>query len=265
MVESLAAVAAAKKHLRWRVAERLKYVTQESIMEQSNKIADTIRSLPEYKTAKAVGVYMHMEIPNAIPRKSGRNVEVRTDALIKSAFDDGKQVFLPRITHTSQLSEDVQNIFRSAQSQLHSNGQSNYFPSRFLKMLKMRDHEAVRALLVKDEGTHTFTIKEPSEGEDALETSGLDLIIVPGLVFSKSCERIGRGKGFYDNFIELHKAVSHKWGRDEPLLVGIALREQLVREDDAADASIEEFPCEAHDQKLDVLVVETDVYRRSSR
>ncbi|KAK9316062.1 hypothetical protein V1522DRAFT_41073 [Lipomyces starkeyi] len=263
MVESLAVISAAKKHLRWRVAERLKYVAQESIIEQSNKIAETVRSLPEYKTAKTVGVYMHMEIPNPIPRKSGRNVEVRTDALIKNAFDDGKLVFLPRITHTSQLSEEVQNLFRSAQSQLHS--KSNYFPSRFLKMLKMRDHEAVQALLVKNEGTHTFTIKEPSEGEDALETSGLDLIIVPGLVFSKACERIGRGKGFYDNFIELHKTVSQKWGRDGPLLVGIALREQLVREDDAADASINEFPCEVHDQRLDVLVVETDVYRRSPR
>ncbi|KAK9353250.1 hypothetical protein V1523DRAFT_426294 [Lipomyces doorenjongii] len=263
MVESLAVIAAAKKQMRWRIAERLKYVTQESIIEQSNKIADTVRSLPEYKTAKTIGLYMHMEIPNAIPRKSGRNVEVRTDVLVKNAFDDGKVVFLPRIIHTSQLSEDVQNLFRTAQSQLDSNGQSNYFPSRFLKMLKMRDHEAVQALLVKNEGTHTFTIKEPSEGEDALETSGLDLIIVPGLVFSMACERIGRGKGFYDNFIELHKIISQKWARDGPLLVGIALREQLVREDDAADASIDEFPCEVHDQKLDVLVVETDVYRRS--
>ncbi|KAK9368250.1 hypothetical protein V1509DRAFT_623504 [Lipomyces kononenkoae] len=259
MVECLAAIAAAKKHLRKRIADRLRYVSQESVIEQSIKIADTVRSLPEYVNAKRIGLYMHMQISNVIPRKSGRNVEVMTDALIKNAFDDGKLVFLPRIVHSSELSDDQQNMFRNAQSH---DFKSTYFPSRFLKMLQMRDHEAVQELVVADNGTHTFTIKEPSEGEDALAASGLDLIIVPGLVFGKACERIGRGKGFYDNFIELHKIVSQKCGQDGPSLVGIALREQLIREDDAADTSIDDFPCEAHDQKLDVLVVENDVYRK---
>ncbi|KAK9234440.1 hypothetical protein V1525DRAFT_59024 [Lipomyces kononenkoae] len=260
MVECLAAIAAAKKHLRKRIADRLRYVSQDSVIEQSNKIADTVRSLPEYVSAKRIGLYMHMQISNVIPRKSGRNVEVMTDALIKHAFDDGKLVFLPRIVNSSELSEDEQNSFSNTQSR---DLQSTYFPSRFLKLLKMRDYDAVQELVVADDGSHTFTIKEPSEGEDALATSGLDLIIIPGLVFSKACERIGRGKGFYDNFIELHRTVSQKWEKDAPSLVGIALREQLIREEDTADASMHEFPCEAHDQKLDVLVVESDVYRKS--
>ncbi|KAJ8103336.1 hypothetical protein POJ06DRAFT_67316 [Lipomyces tetrasporus] len=265
MAEGLRAVAAAKKHLRQKIADRLKYVSQESVLDQSNAIADTVRALPEYKGAKTIGVYMHMEISHVLPRKSGRNVEVRTDTLIKNAFDDGKQVYLPRIIHSSDLSDDLQNLFRTAQHRLRSDVESNYFPSRFLKMLKMPDYEAVQALVVQNEGTHAFTIKEPSHGDDALETAGLDLIIVPGLVFTTACERIGRGKGFYDNYVTLHKLASQGQGRRGPWLVGIGLREQLVRENDVVDTTVNSFPCEDHDQQLDILVVESDIYRRPCR
>ncbi|KAK9320216.1 hypothetical protein V1517DRAFT_329992 [Lipomyces orientalis] len=266
MAEGLRAVTAAKKHLRQKIADRLKCVSPESIVDQSNAIADTVRSLPEYKRAKTIGVYMHMEISHVVPRKSGRNVEVRTDRLIKNAFDDGKQVYLPRIIHSADLSDELQNLFRTAQQSLHNDVESSYFPSRFLKMLKMPDHEAVQALVVPNDGTHAFTIKEPShDGADALETAGLDMIIVPGLVFTTACERIGRGKGFYDNYINLHKLASQGQGRPGPWLVGIGLREQLVRESDLVDTTNHSFPCEDHDQQLDILVVDSDIYRRPCR
>jgi 5-formyltetrahydrofolate cyclo-ligase len=52
-------------------------------------------------------------------------------------------------------------------------------------------------------GTHfasgTYDIQEPTG--KYVSKSEIDIIIVPGLVFSKSGYRIGYGKGFYDHFL----------------------------------------------------------------
>jgi 5-formyltetrahydrofolate cyclo-ligase len=64
-----------------------------------------------------------------------------------------------------------------------------------------------------------------------------DLILVPGTAFDERGGRVGRGKGFYDRFLE---------GKDG-LKVGLAFEAQLVRK---------KLPLEAHDQLLDGLVTE---------
>ena len=49
-----------------------------------------------------------------------------------------------------------------------------------------------------------WNVKQPSDDDnraDALETGGLDLIVVPGLGFTKEGARLGRGKGYYDSYI----------------------------------------------------------------
>ena len=44
-----------------------------------------------------------------------------------------------------------------------------------------------------------FGIYEPGEGLKRMETEEIDLFIVPGLAFDKKGNRLGYGKGFYDN------------------------------------------------------------------
>jgi 5-formyltetrahydrofolate cyclo-ligase len=84
--------------------------------------------------------------------------------------------------------------------------------------------------------TGKFGIPEPENPVFASEDE-LDLILVPGVVFDRSGNRIGRGGGFYDRLLPMYKAKR----------VGICFDVQLT------DA----IPAEAHDIPVDCVVTET--------
>lgn len=48
----------------------------------------------------------------------------------------------------------------------------------------------------------TFSIPEPPAGAECARSDELDLVLVPGVVFDLSGNRIGYGKGFYDRFLK---------------------------------------------------------------
>ncbi|XP_073954004.1 5-formyltetrahydrofolate cyclo-ligase-like [Choristoneura fumiferana] len=76
--------------------------------------------------------------------------------------------------------------------------------------------------------------------DDALESGGLDLIIAPGLAFSKSGSRLGHGGGYYDRF--LAKVRSNP--ETAPKVVALAFNCQMV----------EKVPVEDTDQKMDDVI-----------
>ena len=67
-----------------------------------------------------------------------------------------------------------------------------------------------------------------------------DICLIPGLAFSKSRERLGRGKGFYDRYLENFSGIK----------IGLAYGEQLVTH----------VPTDDHDQLLDKLITDFGVY-----
>lgn len=71
-----------------------------------------------------------------------------------------------------------------------------------------------------------------------------DLIVVPGLAFTKEGERLGRGAGYFDRYLENFKGTR----------VGVCFELQLR----------EQLPSEGHDEKVDVVVTEAGIYNRSS-
>ncbi|KNF00072.1 hypothetical protein PSTG_06694 [Puccinia striiformis f. sp. tritici PST-78] len=96
-------------------------------------------------------------------------------------------------------------------------------------------------------------------------TEGLDLILLPGLAFDRFGNRLGHGKGYYDEYLEeydcspsspnLDQTTSTETpenGRKSPVLVGICLREQLLPEK-------EFIPVHAHDRKLDYIISPDEV------
>ncbi|MBR3908060.1 MAG: 5-formyltetrahydrofolate cyclo-ligase [Bacteroidaceae bacterium] len=78
-------------------------------------------------------------------------------------------------------------------------------------------------------------VMEPDGGEPVMPHE-IDVVLVPGVVFTKEGTRMGRGKGFYDRYL------SQAGFRG--LKIGICYAEQIV----------EALPVEPHDVKMDVVI-----------
>jgi 5-formyltetrahydrofolate cyclo-ligase len=79
-----------------------------------------------------------------------------------------------------------------------------------------------------------LNIPEP-QGEPFRKLDDIDLIIVPGMVFDRANNRMGRGKAYYDNFLPLVKNAYK---------VGVCFDFQLI------DA----IPVSEHDVKMDLVI-----------
>lgn len=125
--------------------------------------------------------------------------EVQTLGLIKQALRLGKKVFAPKIKGRN-LNFEIREI-------LDAN-----------KGLKKGRYGVLEPVSKKK-------IKAPK----------LDLIIVPGLAYDKKGNRLGRGGGYFDRFLENAKSIPK---------VGLAFKEQMVRK----------IPMEAHDVPVDHVI-----------
>lgn len=81
-------------------------------------------------------------------------------------------------------------------------------------------------------------ILEPLSNIKAVETTHTNLILVPGRVFGIQGQRIGRGKGYYDKFLEKTNQATR---------IGIGFESQVTT------ANIPQF---SHDQKMDFILTE---------
>ena len=70
-----------------------------------------------------------------------------------------------------------------------------------------------------------------------------DLIVIPGLAFTRDGARLGRGGGHYDRLLADARGVA--------ITVGVAFDIQLVRE----------LPWEPHDQRVDVVAMPSEIWR----
>uniref|UniRef100_A0A0A9WX59 5-formyltetrahydrofolate cyclo-ligase n=1 Tax=Lygus hesperus TaxID=30085 RepID=A0A0A9WX59_LYGHE len=135
--------------------------------------------------------------------------EVDTDALVRDILTSGKECFVPRC---SKL---------------------------VMTMEKLRSIEDYENLVPNGWG-----IKEPlleESRESSVLNGGLDLVIVPGLGFTSTGQRIGRGKGYYDKFLSEMKLLREG---SSFATIGIAFKEQMV----------DEIPTSEHDFRLDLVV-----------
>ncbi|XP_023331821.1 5-formyltetrahydrofolate cyclo-ligase [Eurytemora carolleeae] len=136
--------------------------------------------------------------------------EISTTAILQHSLRSGKKCFIPQ-------------YFKGG--------------SR-MKMVELKDWEDYLALPLT-----SWNIRQPADVDirpDAGQTGGLDLVLVPGLAFSSQGDRCGRGKGYYDTYLQnLTKTQAVP-----PMTVGLGFKEQIV----------ENLPMDKHDFKIDVVI-----------
>ncbi len=139
--------------------------------------------------------------------------EVQTKPLIGRLLSEGsKRVFVPKVAGMDILFYEI-----TSMEQLESGYQG---------------------ILEPIEGTNGF-----EDGEHEKEAC---LMLLPGSVFDRSCNRMGYGKGFYDRYMAHY-----------PWLYGIGLSFECQ--------IAPSLPCEAHDYRPDLIVTEKGIYERMEK
>lgn len=139
--------------------------------------------------------------------------EVRIEEILQDVFKQGKTCFIPKYLTNN---------------------------SSHMDMLRLTSMEDIQTLSLT-----SWNIRQPEEGEnreEALASGGLDLILMPGLGFDRGGNRLGRGKGFYDTYLE--RCMKHPNGK--PYSIALAFKEQLC----------DNVPVNDHDILVDEVLYE---------
>lgn len=85
----------------------------------------------------------------------------------------------------------------------------------------------------------SFGIEEPSDEAELCPPAMIDLMIVPGVAFTASGDRMGRGRGYYDKYLSQSDFRGYT--------IGVGYAHQLLPL----------LPTEEHDVRLDEVIVES--------
>ena len=131
--------------------------------------------------------------------------EVDTYQLIEKAFSDGKRVCVPRCYAGGLM-------------------------------------DAVEISSLSDLSPGMYGILEPNANAPAFAANQLDFVLVPGVASDRDRNRLGRGAGYYDRFLER---------AEQAFTVGVCRSDRLF----------DRVPHEVHDKKVDVLITELEVIK----
>ena len=127
--------------------------------------------------------------------------EVDIAPVIKEAFLQNKKVCIPKINLTNQTMD------------FYFNEQNN--------------QKGAYGIMEPSDGAKKVDIKEV-----VLNTKKNILVLVPGRVFTKSGNRLGRGKGYYDKYFSLaFENLKETINKNKIILAGICFDEQIVGEE----------------------------------
>lgn len=97
-----------------------------------------------------------------------------------------------------------------------------------------RGYESAITTSIEDLVSGKFGIQEPPPDAKEVNASAIDIVLVSGLAFDGACNRLGRGRGFYDRWLPQISGIK----------IGVGFDHQLI----------EAVPIESHDHQLDMVV-----------
>lgn len=171
-------------------------------LRQSQIVSQKLFKHPKYISCERIAVFLSMQD------------EVRTEEILQDVFLQGKACFIPK--------------YQSAESNR-------------MDMVRLSSLQDLASLPLT-----SWNIRQPADDdhsrEEALATGGLDLVLMPGLGFDRSGNRLGRGKGFYDTYLQRCREQR----RGKPYTIALAFREQLC----------EDIPVGHNDMLIDEVLYE---------
>ncbi|CAJ0946273.1 unnamed protein product, partial [Mesorhabditis belari] len=120
--------------------------------------------------------------------------EILTDRIIHECLRLGKELFIPHFRRKDPRMR-----------MLRLNG-LNEFENLDSTLWNIRQHS------------------QDTEAEEYVGTGALDLIVMPGVAFTRNGDRLGHGMGYYDKMLAEHEDLFGK----QPMKVALALNEQII-------------------------------------
>ncbi|WWC90290.1 5-formyltetrahydrofolate cyclo-ligase [Kwoniella dendrophila CBS 6074] len=218
---STAAAFALKSSLRKSMLRTLKGMTDAEVEKQSQAVFRILLDQPFFKEAKSVGCYLSM-----------KHGELRTNGIVDHILKRGTTLYTPFIPPPPSRSPEAQ-------------PQTSEQDMKMLRLYSPADLEKcpLDKWGILDPG-ETRNDVEGDIREDAINRSAspLDVILIPGVAFDEQCNRLGRGKAYYDRFL-----LSYTSKKRSPLLVALALSPQILEKG-------EKVPTTEHDFRLDGVI-----------
>ncbi|WVQ82864.1 5-formyltetrahydrofolate cyclo-ligase [Cryptococcus sp. DSM 104549] len=203
----MSATFALKSSLRKSMLRTLRGIPDAELQQQSRAVFKILLDQPFFKKAQTVGCYLNMA-----------KGELRTDQIVDHLLRRGSSLYTPYIpappTHTHNP---------EAPSRMSPPPDQDM---RMLRLYSSTDLEncPLDKWGIVDPGLFRKDV-EKALREDCMnpKSPALDLILIPGVAFDEECNRLGRGKAYYDRFL-----LSYTSTRPPPLLVAIALEPQIL-------------------------------------
>lgn len=192
----------------------MKALSSDEILEQSQRVWTRLAESKIYQNAKSIGIFLSMP--------SG---EINTDPAIEHAVATGKVIYIPKV--------------------------GKNFEEADMNLYKVVTDPIAQQLFHRSWTTNKWGIPEPPDDlqMDVAQPGDLDVILVPGLAFTRHGDRLGQGKGYYDRFIERMMLTEKK-----PILIAVGLDCQLV----------DNVPTHEHDCRVNIVLLPSETIEVSS-
>lgn len=181
------------------------YLRKKYLFQRQQLSLKAVSSISERIYNKVFNTKWYKDAKSLFTYVSVKN-EVDTIFLIIKALDDHRKVAVPKT---------------------YKNGIMKFYTIQSLEDLK----------------TSKFGLLEPIHTDNEAVPDETTLMLVPGVVFDYSCNRIGYGAGYYDRYLKRFPNAK---------TIGLAFDIQMI----------ESIPCNGHDIPMDIILTESNQYSK---